>query len=379
MPESTSTRTRSFGGCGTVWQPLIQKFFPFRELATDPIQCRSRHMKCDEAKPKCSTCTAYGLDCDGYTRNIFFEVGDDEGPTRYRQLLFSDIEREQMNHLMTKEVPFSKTHRTIAAIDQDCETSAVSSETSWSVRRGPFGAFKLLLGSKINEHPVTPKTLIRLSSPTLSEINFTDPSTFQLPDWLETSSLFDFDACATSPFNTINHMDIQEDLGSPTTSIGDSFDRWLASPGSSPPCNSSILEHAPFLLKHYAENIILSLTPFKHTKTPWHVLFLPNAKTTLASLAMGDAVDDANMTTFLGILAISALSIHNSSLANKWHINASVFGSRAQRHLTIVLRHALDRPKVFKYKTILMAIITMIQVSVSNDNYSRSKRLTCDR
>lgn len=336
-------------------------------------------MKCDEARPKCSTCIAYGLDCDGYTRNIFFDVGDDEGPTRYRQLLFSDDERKQMNLLMTKEVPFSKTHRTIAAIDQECEVSAITSEPAWSVRRGPFGAFKLLVGSGIDQYHAGPKALVRIPSPSLSDINFMDPSTFQLPDWLEASSLFDFDACAMSPFNTNNHVDIQEDLGSPTTSIGDSFDRWLTSPSASTPCNPSALEHAPFLLKHYAENIISSLTPFRHTKTPWHVLFLPNAKTTLASLAMGDLVDDANMTTFHGILAISALSIHNSSLANKWHLNASEFGAKAQKHLKIVLRHALDRPKIFKYKSILMAIITMIQVSVSSIHSSTDTYLTCAR
>lgn len=323
-------------------------------------------MKCDEAKPKCSTCAAYGLSCDGYVRHIFFEAGDEEGPTRYRQLLFTDEERVQMNHLMMKEVPFSKTHSTISAIDLESESMMRKSYQSWNVQRGPFSVFKLNGSATAETRSIQSDALIRRPSPSICGFDFIDPSTFQLPDWLETSSLWDFGSCDLGIFANENSTPMpQEDASSPFAPSVDSFDRWLTTPDEVSPCSTSTLEQAPLLLKHYADNIIASLTPFRHTKTPWHVLFLPNAKNTLASLAMGERMNDADLANFYGVLALSALSIRHSSTASRWRIDAIDYQKKAREHIQVVLRHALDQPKRFKYKSMVMALITMIQVSVS--------------
>lgn len=44
-PQQPRKRTKTFTGCWT---------------------CRSRKIKCDETRPRCSQCSAKGLDCEGY-------------------------------------------------------------------------------------------------------------------------------------------------------------------------------------------------------------------------------------------------------------------------------------------------------------------------
>lgn len=51
MAEVAQRRTRSFGGCFT---------------------CRSRRIKCDEKRPKCSTCLKAGIACEGYEAKLKF-------------------------------------------------------------------------------------------------------------------------------------------------------------------------------------------------------------------------------------------------------------------------------------------------------------------
>lgn len=313
-------------------------------------------MKCDEQRPQCSNCVEYNLECDGYARNIFFDSNEDHGVVRYRQLLFTDGEREYMNNLMTSQVPLHKTNQAVSAIDIACETDP---ETR-NIQKGPFGAFRLNQDPPRIPSPSL-SALLHFASPIPTDLNF-----FELPDWMDTSSLFDFDACTPLPQENM--------LGEPSPAISDSFDQWLMSANVETPLTLS-LDDAPLLLRHYAENVVASMTPFRHAKTPWHVLFLPNAKTTLAGLAMGDIIDNANLTIFYGVLTISALDLDSSSAGSKWHVEASNLERKAQICFKDVIQRALDRPKAFKYKSIVMAILIMIQLSVST-SHIYSTRLT---
>ena len=139
-------------------------------------------MKCDETRPKCSTCAAYGLECDGYTKLIFFETDNEDRSARYRQLLFNDKERQHMNNLMTFEVPLHTTHATLVAIDTQCETAV--GETCFDVHRGPFGAFKL--GQSSDTISSDSSALVRRRSLSAG-FDLSDIDAFQLPEWAESS------------------------------------------------------------------------------------------------------------------------------------------------------------------------------------------------
>ncbi|KAK5948010.1 hypothetical protein OHC33_010938 [Knufia fluminis] len=330
--DTSTSRTRSFGGCGT---------------------CRARHIKCDETRPTCTTCEVYNLVCDGYHRRIFFDEEDD-GKARYRQVLFTDEEREQMNGLMTKEVPFRRAIAVLTGIENECEAAESSAEID--IFRGPFGAFKLVTKELADQE------VIHIPRTTSPFPDFANPESFQLPDWLETSSLF---------------ADYETQV-SPMESPGPAQDYQLAAHRQGTDANSilnlsdtSILQDASLLLKHYANNYIPSLTPFRHTKTPWHILFLPKAKNTLASIAIGEQVDAANLTIFFGTLSISAQNLHHHTSGQKWSTHANDLKERAQENARIVLNHALDRPKRFKYKSIIMAMLTMAQTSMTDGSWDQ--------
>lgn len=149
-------------------------------------------------------------------------------------------------------------------------------------------------------------------------------------------------------------MDTQDDQSAPAPSIGLQYPLGIA----------TLDQIAPLLLNHYANEIIPSLTPFRHVKSPWHVTFLPQAMITMTANAMGTLSDDASLTNFYGILAISALSLYHQSDDQKWLLQATAFEQHARKKVEDVIKHALDTPKAFKYKSILMALITMVQLSV---------------
>lgn len=48
-PNRGSRRTHVLGGCEN---------------------CRRRHTKCDQVQPKCLTCQAVGIECEGYSNSV---------------------------------------------------------------------------------------------------------------------------------------------------------------------------------------------------------------------------------------------------------------------------------------------------------------------
>lgn len=148
-----------------------------------------------------------------------------------------------------------------------------------------------------------------------------------------------------------------------------------AAPSPPPQKNikNSIPEHAVFLLKHYSTTVLNLLTPFQHTKTPWHILFIPHVKNCLAGLTLGELLDHASLSAFYGTLAISALSIGGVSESQLWLQQGRLFQQLAREHAREMLKVAYKRPKSAKYKSILMALITLVQVSMFSGNRDQTE------
>jgi hypothetical protein len=137
--------------------------------------------------------------------------------------------------------------------------------------------------------------------------------------------------------------------------------------------NNNIPEHAVFLLKHYSTTVLNLLTPFRHTKTPWHILFIPHVKNCLAGLTLGESLDHASLSAFYGTLAISALSIGGVSESQRWLQQGRTFQQLAREHAREMLKVAYEGPKNAKYKSILMALITLVQVSMYSGNRDQTE------
>jgi hypothetical protein len=141
----------------------------------------------------------------------------------------------------------------------------------------------------------------------------------------------------------------------------------------SPPTTSTIPQSAVYLLKHYSAVVLLSLTPFQHSKTPWHILFIPHVKSCLAALTLGEDMDHASLCAFLATLAVSAYSLGGISNCSKWLDQAEAFKQQARQHARMMLKTAYDVPKKAKYKSILMALLSMVHISMISSNQDQTE------
>ncbi|KAF2154453.1 hypothetical protein K461DRAFT_327400 [Myriangium duriaei CBS 260.36] len=130
----------------------------------------------------------------------------------------------------------------------------------------------------------------------------------------------------------------------------------------SPICE--VPDGAVHLLKHHASTIIALMTPLRHTKTPWHVLFIPQAKTCLAALTMNEYLDHANLGLFHGILAMSAYSLAGISQSPQWLETGQRHHDRASSHIRSMLKTVYGPEKRAKYKSVIMALLIMVRVSI---------------
>lgn len=125
-----------------------------------------------------------------------------------------------------------------------------------------------------------------------------------------------------------------------------------------------LLVQAIPLLKHYGSSVIASMSPFRHNNTPWHIMFLAQLKTCLASLTLREALDGAGLTTFYGSLAISALSLGMTSQSQMWLDYALQYQRQACTHAHAVLTKPCTELDTEEYKSALIALLTMAQMSL---------------
>ena len=143
----------------------------------------------------------------------------------------------------------------------------------------------------------------------------------------------------------------------------------------SPRVDTSNPDEVALLLSRYGDFVIPLLSPLKGHKSPCHVIFLPQAMQALTSLTIKQKPSYACLSILYSVLSISALSLRGPPSSQEWeHWNnkALQFLSEAQVHLKFAMSAAFYTPKADKYKTILSALLSMIQALVSNlfDSYS---------
>lgn len=125
-----------------------------------------------------------------------------------------------------------------------------------------------------------------------------------------------------------------------------------------------ILVQAVPLLRHYGSSVIASMSPFRHNNTPWHIMFLAQLKTCLASLTLRESLDEAGLTTFFGSLAISALSLGMVSQSQLWLDHAVQYQRQACTYARAVLTKPYTELDADEYKSALIALLTMAQMAL---------------
>ncbi|KAF5667194.1 transcription factor ARG81 [Fusarium heterosporum] len=380
LRNSQARRSRSFGGC---------------------VTCRSRRVKCDEGRPECSMCKVLGVECGGYNKDIFFDFEDPSmGVVRFRRPLLTDRERKSMSDKILQDVPPNMASRHLSQIEEESENSV----SDFQISLGPFGVFRITQQVCQDSEPglwepnesdvehsthaisergrdcqistelgddvefVIPPTdiqavMVRQTTPPRLELSRSIGRVSPCPDWL---GLLD-------DLPMIDYTDTQrsEGLGSWDCMVIDlRFPVQGYLPLFSQPSDSQnkSLENPPLFPSSHLDTVpypIQNSVPDDAVfKTPWHVLFLPHVKSCLAALTLGEKIDHASMCAFYGTLSISAWSLGGIYGSNKWLDQGKVYYEKASRHFRMMLDSAYDIPKTAKYKSILIALLTMVQLCI---------------
>lgn len=305
-----------------------------------------------------------------------------------------------MSEWLTSSVPPRLALWNISQIDDECEEAPTFEDIQ--ICRGPFGAFRLARAQPNptrdplpdwSEDISPPQVVVQTSDDYFSPPGFTlSPNTQQLVqtilDQSEQDPLSSFMDMWNVTMDSGRVEEIFDDLPMPETQatliappaaqsiqfphfISDAqFNHLIACSSGSliSTVNSPVPQDAVFLLKHYSTTVLRLLTPFGHSKTPWHVLFIPHAKNCLAALTLGEDMDHASLCAFYGTLAISAFSFSGLSQSHTWLEQGQVYEQQAREHARLMLKTAYDVPKTAKYKSILMALLTMVQISMVSGN-----------
>lgn len=331
-------------------------------------------------------CASFDLPCGGYKKNIFFNSKNPGSRIRFRRPLLTETERERMSQWLVSTAPPKSTQRLLSRIDEEGEKT--TTEHGSQLFLGPFGVFKVHQGQVVeNASPCDPLPSVEDSedsshgsppqdvAPMIDSFPLDAGLSQWSPDFIQSLLEQPEQAPTASSLDLLGMIMDQNHMADPplasedyqlTSFIPEAYCNPPISPNSltsAPGSSRTIPQDAVFLLKHYSSTVISLMTPVRHKKTPWHVLFIPHAKNCLAALALGEDLNHASLCAFYGPLAISAFSLGGVSRSQTWLDQGRTYLRQAQDHAKMMLMTAYDIPKPAKYKSILMAILTMVQLS----------------
>jgi hypothetical protein len=155
---------------------------------------------------------------------------------------------------------------------------------------------------------------------------------------------------------------------------------YFASPGGH--CaQESISPNTHYLLDHYKSGMGRLFSPLRTHKAPWAMLHFPRVLTVLSELSVFKMTSHAKSSLFHGILSVSAfnldkLRLEQTGTSNYWWAVGENFRDRAKLELGYSCNTELSGEHRAKYKDILMAILTVVTISVSDPLCSDHRRLT---
>lgn len=301
-------------------------------------------------------------------------------------------ERARMSAQLASSVPSEDVNDLITTLDNECENGLRSSVNHTT--RGPFAVFSIAPYRETSQsghttdvcqgHDDLHSTLAHDFVPWGEDIHAGDdplnpsllPELLDLPDMPNATNrieeIFDADSLGLGPNIVTPQISLSEDIypifAPPQTSAAEDMQIPLICAQPQPGIDLGLPDDTIFLLKHYTTTIVNALTLFRHTKTPWHTLFLPHAKACLAALSLGEEVDHATLCTFYGMQAVSACSLSHLTQSKQLHDRAEHIKLQAREQARLMLKSAYAVPKTAKYKHILMALLIMVQINTFAGN-----------
>lgn len=123
---------------------------------------------------------------------------------------------------------------------------------------------------------------------------------------------------------------------------------------------------SPDLLRYFKENVVSLSFPLKNCqKCPWQAIHLPSAMSTFAELSIYQTASHTRLSLFYSLLAASCLHMYaRDQFAVEMGISGKKFKEMAKQHLELALNEEVLGSKRAKYKEILMAVLSMVMLSV---------------
>lgn len=365
------SRNRTFTGCGT---------------------CRSRHVKCDEARPICENCKQQGLACIGYERQLTWASHD--GDRTFRRPLFSsrfpcrpiilkrfclltsvaDAEQDRMTQMTTNGLGKQSASATLSQLENKTESGVGLEGDSF---KGPFGVLVLSNeGSIDNKQAELQSDQIEsdrlewdLLWPSIAGDTYTLDGLYNIPEG-------SYNITIPDSFWSVSTL-TSDPQPLPPPFLDPDFDAFTYQPTplSLTPVPSSlevsskctnIPPQAAELLRYFKEDVISLSFPLKNCRQcPWQTVHLPAAMSAFAELSIHHTTSHTRLSLFYSLLSASCLHKYTRGQSTgDLEISAKRFKEIAKRNLELALNEEVVGPKRAKYKEILIAVLSLVMLSV---------------
>jgi arginine metabolism regulation protein II len=120
---------------------------------------------------------------------------------------------------------------------------------------------------------------------------------------------------------------------------------------------------AHHLLRVYRDNMGNWFSPLRTRKPPWSVLHLPIALSTVSELSIWGKASHARIAIFRALLAVSAFTLDDTT-STYWREIGIANRFVAQLEMKQCLMKELSGPSKAKYKDTLLALLSLVSISV---------------
>ncbi|PYH83141.1 Zn(II)2Cys6 transcription factor [Aspergillus uvarum CBS 121591] len=144
--------------------------------------------------------------------------------------------------------------------------------------------------------------------------------------------------------------------------------------------HTTIPPQAADLLRYFKENVISLSFPLRNCRyCPWQTVHLPGAMSAFADLSIHYTTSHTRLSLFYSLLAASCLHKYTrGSSTGDLESSAKLFKDTATQHLELALQEQAIEPKRASYKEILMAVLSMVMLSIFDGENTRAQAFLVD-
>ncbi|KAJ5679194.1 fungal-specific transcription factor domain-containing protein [Penicillium macrosclerotiorum] len=131
------------------------------------------------------------------------------------------------------------------------------------------------------------------------------------------------------------------------------------------------------LLRHFKDNILSFSFPLRgNPECPWQTIHFPAAMSTYAELLVSQKASHHRRSLFHSLVSVSCLYRANHPWDTMDCERLRVSSQHlAKQHLDLALEEEITSRKPLKYKELLMAILSMVYLEISSEDYNNAQKL----